>query len=255
MKLLLAGLRFQFWQLRRDFDSLQTFVLTPLFTIIFGGIVLSTGHRALLPGAVLGAALLGMWTFCLSAGGSVLEQERWSGTFEALVSTPARLRLVVLGRVTWVIMLALLAVPEAWLVALIIFHQAIRISHVGLFVLAIALTALGLHATAMLFGSLFVLAREGLIFQNALAYPIYLLGGLAFPVTVLPGWLQVISRILYLTWGSDLLRRSLVPAAVTSAGSKLAWLAVTAVLVSVIGQLLFGAVLRRARVQGTLNLV
>lgn len=255
MNAFLAGVRFQFWSLRHSVDELQTFVITPLFTIIFGGIVTSSGRSDLLPSAVLGAVLMGMWTLCLQAGGNIIEHERWGGTFEALESTPAQLRQVVIGRVTTIIGVALLTVPEAWLVALGVFHKPIAVSQPGPFVVALLLTVLGLHATAVMFAALFVLARNALIFQNFLAYPIYLLGGLLVPVSVMPDWVQPLTRVIYLSWGSDLLRAALRPEPIEGTGGKLLGLAVTVAVIVAIGQLLFGAVLKRARVHGSLSLV
>lgn len=249
-----AGLRFESWSLRRGFDELQAFLVTPLLTLVLGGIVISGGRRDLLPSAVLGAGLMGMWMICVQLGGNVIASERAGGTFEALASTPASLRLLIAGRVTVVSLVAFLTLPEAWIVALALFAKPVAIPHLGLFLASIALVLVGLHATATLFAALFVLARNALIFQNALAYPIYLLGGLMVPVSVLPGWVQPITRIIFLSWGSDLLRAALRSEPVSDASGKLLALAVTALAVAAIGQAMLGSVLRRARVAGTMSL-
>ncbi len=255
MSAFLAGLRIQFWSLHRGFDDLQAFLITPLVTLVFGGIVISGGRRSLLPEAVLGAGLMGMWMLCVQLGGEIIASERSGGTFEPLESTPAQLRMVVLGRVTMVSAVTLLALPEAWLVALIVFRTPVPVPHPALFAGAALLTLAGLHATAMLFAGMFVLARNALIFQNAMAYPVYLLSGLLVPVHLLPGWVQPVSRLIFLSWGSDLLRAALSRAPADGADGKLIGLVVTAAAIAVIGQLVFGMVLRRARTNGTLSLM
>jgi ABC-2 type transport system permease protein len=250
-----AGLRFESWSLRRSLDDLQAFLLTPLFTLLLGGIVVSTGRRDLLPEAALGAALIGMWMLCSQMGGNIIAAERADGTFEALASTPAPLRLVVAGRVTVVAAVMLLALPEAWLAALALFQTPVAVPHPALFAAAAVMTLAGLHATATLFAALFVLARNAVIFQNALAYPVYLLGGLLVPVSVLPGWIQPAARVIFLSWGSDLLRASLRSGPVAGAGTGLLGLTVTVAVTGAIGQAMVGVMLRRSRVSGTMSLV
>lgn len=255
MRAFLAGLRFESWTMRSGIDDLQAFLVTPLFTLLLGGIVISGGRRALLPEAVLGAGLMGMWTLCVQLGGKIIAVERAERTFEALASTPASLRLLIAGRVTVVAAVALLALPEAWLAALALFQAPIAIPHPVLFAGAAVLTLAGLHAAATMFAATFVLARNALIFQNALAYPVYLLGGILIPTSVLPGWIQPATRAIFLSWGSDLLRASLRDGFTTGADDKLLGLAATAAATAVIGQVILAMVLRRARVSGAMSLV
>ncbi|GAB1694963.1 ABC transporter permease [Krasilnikovia sp. M28-CT-15] len=255
MRAVVAGFRFQWWRMLRNADELQAFLISPLFALIFGALVLSRNRPDLLPSAALGAALLGMWTLCLQAGGNVIESERRGGTFEALESTPAALRNIVIGRVAVISMLTLLTLPEVWLFVLTVFHRTITVGHPVLLAVTLLLIAIGLHATSVLFSALFVLAREPVIFQNALAYPIYLLGGLVIPVAYLPDAVQPISRLLFLSWGSDLARDALAAAAVDDLPVRLMSLGATVLATIVLSQLVFTILLRRARRVGTLNLV
>lgn len=250
----MAGVRFQYWSFRRGFDELGTFITTPLFAVIFGGIVVSRDRPDLLPAATMGAVLVGMWTLCMNTGGNIIESERWNGTFEVLESSPARLRDVVLGRVTTITAMTLLTVPEVWLVTVVVFHEPVTVPHVGLFLTALLLTVVGLHATTVLLAGMFVLARNARIFQNFMAYPVYLLGGLVIPVSELPAVVQPLARVVFLSWGSDLLRAALRDVPVSAQGGKLVGLIVTVALTAVIAHVLFAVVLRRARVHGSLSL-
>jgi ABC-2 type transport system permease protein len=254
MTAVLAGMRFQWWQVRTNFDELQTFVLAPLFTLIFCGIAVSGGRRDLLPATALGAGLVCMWVVCVQVGGNVIDRERWDGTFEPLVSTPAGLYRVVVGKVNIVVVMAALVLPEVWLVAYLAFGRAITVPHPGAFLAATALTLVGLHAAAVLVAGLFVLAREALIFQNALSYPVFLLGGLVVPVSLLPDWLEPLTRIVFLSWASDLLRLALMPAPIDGLAGRLWGLAITVVATAVAGHVVLVTVVNRARRRGTLSL-
>jgi ABC-2 type transport system permease protein len=57
--------------------------------------------------------------------------------------------------------------------------------------------------------SAFVLSRNLHVFQNSMSYPVYILGGVVVPLTTLPGWLQPVSKVVYLSWCADLLRSAM----------------------------------------------
>ena len=255
MTSLLAGLQLQLWWVRTRTDELQAYVITPLFTLLFGAIVTSRGRPDLLPGAVLGAALIGMWMVCTQVGGNIIRHARASGTFEVVASAPSAVPLVIGGRVGIVVAMTLPLLPEAWLTAWALFGVAVPVSHLGLLILALVITLAGLHGAATLVAGLCVLGRRPFVLQLALTYPFYLLSGLVVPVSVLPEWIQPVSRLLFLYWGSDLMRDALVPAEPADVATRLTALTVTSLATMAVGYLVLLVVMRRARVRGTLNLV
>lgn len=58
---------------------------------------------------------------------------------------------------------------------------------------------------------LFVLARSAVTFANSASYPFCPLGGILVPVSPLPGFLQPLSNVVFLSWSATLLRASLSP--------------------------------------------
>lgn len=251
----LAGFRYQCWRMRRTFDELQAFVLAPLFTLIFVGLVAGAGRRDLIADAALGAVLVSLWNICVQVGGNIIDSERGEGTFESLSTTPAPVRAVIFGRVTAIVLISLLVLPEVWLVTAAVFGETVTVPHPVVFAVGVLLLAVGLHGAANLVAGLFVLARTSLIFQNALTYPLFVLGGLLVPVRLLPAGLQPPSRLVFLSWGSELLHTALRPADPPHVVlPRLAGLAVTAVLTCVAGQVLLGRIIERARTRGTLGL-
>lgn len=250
-----SGLQLQLWWIRTSLDELQAFAITPLFTLLFGAIVNGSGRRDLFPGAVLGAALIGMWMVCTQVGGNIVQHARWSGTFEAVAATPAAVPLVIAGRVVVVCAVTALLFPQAWLTAWLVFGVRVPVPHPALLLAAVVVTLVGLHGAAMLVAGLCVLGRRPFVLQLALTYPFYLLSGLVVPVSVLPPWLQPVSRLVFLSWGSDLLRDALGSARPTDVGWRLAALALTSLVTVAAGFLVLHVVMRRARVRGMLNLV
>jgi len=249
----LAGARFQLWLMRRTIDHVQALVLAPLFAMIFVGLVLAGDRPDLVPVAALGAALVSLWNMAVQVGSHMIDMERRGGTFEQLVSSATPLYALVVGRAAAIIAVALLALPEVWLVTYLVSGVAIAVPHPAEFAVGMVLTALGLHASATLLAVLSVLARNRMVLQNALNYPFYLLGGLFVPVAALPDWLRPFTRVIFLSWGSDLLRATLATAAMSNVGAAVAGLAATVLGTALAGRLVLSLVLRRARIEGTLS--
>lgn len=83
----------------------------------------------------------------------------------------------------------------------------------------------------------------------------WLLCGSMFPVSALPGWLQSISHMIPITHLVDSFRRALLGgAAAQSMLFPLAWLGLFGLVLLPVSIFLFSAVLRDARMRGTLSL-
>lgn len=249
----LAAMRFELAVLRRSPGDLLALVNTPLFTVIFLAIARHAGRPDLAPYAVLAPGVIGIWLMALLVSGEIVDRERWDSTLEALVATPAWLPVVVMGRISTITVVSLLALVESWLVARIGFGVAVEIHHPAMFVLTLLLTALATAATATALSAVFFLARTARTFQNALNYPVYLLGGAFVPVELLPEWLHPLARMVFLSWASDLLRAALAPQDIPNALARLAIVAGLGAAAFAGGLILLGRTLDRVRARGTLN--
>jgi ABC-2 type transport system permease protein len=91
-------------------------------------------------------------------------------------------------------------------------------------------------------------------YQNALAGPLYLLGGVLVPVSVLPEFVQPVSHAIFLYWSADLLRDALQPVPVANIPERLGAIAALGLAGGALGSLLFGRLLTHLRREGTLGL-
>jgi ABC-2 type transport system permease protein len=206
-----GAFRFELAVLRRSPGDLLVLVNTPLLTVAFLMITRHAGRPDLDAYAVLAPAVMALWHMAVLVSGEIVDRDRWAGTLELLLAAPAALPLVVLGRILAVTLISLVSLAEAWLVAWLGFGVRIAVHHPGLFVVVLLATAVATAGWATAMSGTFVLARSARTFQNGISYPFYLLGGALVPVDLLPAWLQPISRAVYLSWASDLLRASLRP--------------------------------------------
>jgi ABC-2 type transport system permease protein len=115
-------------------------------------------------------------------------------------------------------------------------------------------TAFAILGTALVMASVFVLSRSARNFQNSLNYPFFLLGGVLVPVALLPGWLQPLCRLVFLSWSADLLRDALEPAPVRGVAARLLVIALLGAAAAALGRWLLHRMLDRLRRHGTLSL-
>lgn len=237
-----AGFLFQLWGLRRPQGEITALRTAPLLTLVFLTITRSASRDDLAPYAVLAPALITLWTVALLIAGETVTRERINGSLEALVATPASFIGVITGRIGAVTLLSVAGFVESWLVAWLFFRIVVPIWHPLVFIATLAVTALAGAGTASMMSALFVLTRSASTFQNALTYPFYVLGGVMVPVTFLPDWLQPLSRLVFLSWSSDLLRDALAKPAVPHVLPRLG----AVLLLAIVGYTAGAWMLRRA---------
>lgn len=205
-RVVLAAFRLQLAVTRRSPGQLMILVIAPLLSVIFLSVAVHGGREDAIVNAVLAPGLIGLWIVSLDLAGSVVGEDRWGGRFELLVSSLTPIGLVVFGRILVIILVGALTFVEAVVVAVLGFRLRVGIADPALFAVGIVVTSFAMAGTATLLAAAFVLSRALHVFQNALSYPFYILGGVLVPVAFLPGWLEPLSRLVFLSWSADLLR-------------------------------------------------
>lgn len=236
-----------------DPTHLMPLLTVPMFAIVFLAIVRQAGRGDLVSSALLAPVLMALWQLSLFVSGEIVAEERWLGTVEPALATPARFPGLVFARVLAVTVVSLVAAPEVLLVGRVVFGAGIHVYHPVPLVLALLATAFAVSGTALVMAALFVLTRSARTFQNSLSYPFYVLGGVFVPVSVLPAWIRPVSSVVFLSWSADLLRASLRPAAVHDVALRLAAICGLGLVGLAVGLLVLGRTLRRLQQDGTLG--
>jgi ABC-2 type transport system permease protein len=248
-----AAFRLQLQLMRGNPDYWLVLVTTPFFLVIFLGIVRHAGRDDLTAAVTLAPVLIALWWMALLVAGEVIDSDRWYGTLETVVAAPVGLATLVLGRVAAVTAVSLLSVVEAFLVGRIGFRVHVVVHHPVMFTLALLATALAMVGTSVVMAGLFVLTRTARTFQNSSSYPFYVLGGVLVPVAFLPGWLQPVTKVVFLSWSADLLRDSLRPAPLHHGLLRLGAIVVLGIAGFLLGRHLIERLLRRIRGLGSLS--
>ena len=248
-----AGFRLQVAFYRQYPDMLIPLLTGPLYTVIFSMVLRHGGRADLGAYAVVAPFFMSLWWFAIFQGGWVITTERWEGTIDYLVAAPAGFASVVLGRIATMMVVGLLSFGEVWLVGLVL-RVEVTVHHPLLFAATLLVTAFTMATTALFLANIFVLARSAATFSNSLSYPFYLLGGILVPVALLPGWLQPVSKIVFLSWSARSLRDSLAAAPAPDAWHSIAMVFLLGCATLAVATAMLTRVLRRVRQTGELGL-
>lgn len=182
-------------------NIIAPFIFTTVALILFRNV---SGSVALY--AVLGGGMMGMWGNTLYGSGFALAFDRWNGTIEYVLATPARLVWIVAGRSASNAVLGLVNALAILVVVALGYGTLIAIANPVLLLLALTLTLGSLSALGVLFCSAFLLSRSASVMTNGLEMPIYVASGSMFPIALLPFWSHPLSLSLGPSWGIDAMR-------------------------------------------------
>lgn len=248
-----AGFEFQIVAMRGQADTYFSLITAPFFALVFMSIMEYSGRTDLNSHAVIAPMLITLWTAALSFSGEMISEDRENGRLESLVAAPMSFAMLVFGRLCACMLLALPSFLMSYLAAGSVFGYWLPFERPLLFASALVLTAMATAATATALSAVFVIAPGARIVQNTLSFPVYLLGGVLVPVSQYPGWLEGLTRIVYLSWGADLLRAATTPgAALKNAAWYMVMLCLLGAMAFVFGRLFIGRFLQRARALGAL---
>ena len=89
---------------------------------------------------VVGSGMTGLWTTLLFNGGHSITGERWTGTLEPLVASPASLRLIVYGKVLANVTQSLLSMAGCYTLISLILGYPLTLVHPWLFFISLIFT-------------------------------------------------------------------------------------------------------------------
>jgi ABC-2 type transport system permease protein len=176
-----------------------------------------------------GAAFIGLVVFLMVFVVTIIAflRERSQGTLERLMASPLRRADIVVGYVGGFMMVAAVQAVEVVVFTLYALHVHNQ-GNVALIVLMTLLLTL-VAVNMGIFLSMFATTEfQAVQFIPLAIVPQVLLSGIIFPVASEPGWLQVVSKLLPLTYGVDGLRDVMLKGNGLTAGPVLLDIAVVA---------------------------
>ena len=203
---------------------------------------------------VLGAGLMAIWScICFSSAGDI-DRERYSGTLALIFAAPAGFAAIITGKILGNTVLSLTSLILSLIAAVGIYRVPIRLASPGYFLVALLALVGSFVVISSVMACLLTLSRRTSLYMNCIEIPFILLCGFSFPVDVLPGWLQPVSRALSPTWAIELLRMAV--SGVNDAGlfgrNLLILLALSGVY-TLFSVWLYGRIQRQVRINASLE--
>jgi len=204
--------------------------------------------------AVVGVAfssLLGMFQEGLSA---VVRGAQVSGTLEALLVTPASIPTVLFGSSLYSLIFQIFRTVLHLGVAVVFFGMTLgRVDVAGVLSVGV-LTILCFLGVGILSASFILVYKTGNPFGWVLGTVSGLLGGVVFPVALLPPWIRWVSSLLPVTYALDGMRKCLLASAgFAEVLPDIVALAVFNIILLPVSLLAFRLAVRKAKRDGTLS--
>jgi ABC-2 type transport system permease protein len=142
-----------------------------------------------------------------------------------------------------------------YLVAVLLFGYSLTIQQPVLFAVSVLLTVFGFVSFGLIIAPLFVMSPAVQRWENAMEFPMYILGGFLFPIALLPGWTTPISYLLPPYWAAVALHGTSTGGA-SLHQTLLAWgmLVLFSLVDLLVASRLFKLMLYKARANATLGM-
>ncbi|MGE5675505.1 MAG: ABC transporter permease [Mycobacterium leprae] len=155
---------------------------------------------------VVGSGLMTLWGTILWSSATDIGRERWMGTLEVLLIAPVRFPITLLGKILGNTLLAVLSVLLSWVYSAGLLGVRMTVASPWLLLVTFAIAIFAFVGFSLMLALLFTLSRNANAIANGLGYPLYVVSGLLFPLTMLPVWALPFGLILPLAWAREALR-------------------------------------------------
>jgi ABC-2 type transport system permease protein len=149
-----------------------------------------------------------LWLGINSLGSSIREGQS-TGTLELMLLSPARLTTVLVSSTLWSYLFASISMA-VYLLAGAVLGIRLDNANVPFALLSLAIAIVSFNALGLFAASLIILMKRGDPLGWLIRVSSTVLGGIFYPMSVMPDWLRTISQALPLTHALELIRRSLL---------------------------------------------
>ena len=159
---------------------------------------------------LIGIAFSGYMGFSLSSFAQSIRQGQVMGTLEIMLLSPTRLSTILLSSSLWSCLLTTLRVVVYLLVGALIFGASLGQANVLAALVVLALSITSFAGIGILSAALVLLLKKGDPVAWIFGGVSSLLAGVYYPISVLPTWLEPLSRFLPLTYALDGMRLAIL---------------------------------------------
>ena len=203
---------------------------------------------------LIGIAFSGFLGVGLSSFSNSIRQAQTTGTLEAMLSTPASFSSIILSSALWRYLMTSIHVLVYLLIGSIFLDAALQVEDLGAVGLILILSVIAFSSLGILAASFIMVLKRGNPITWVFGTLSSLLGGVYYPIEIMPDWLRFFSKLLPVTYALKGMRLVLLSGASFAdiSGDILA-LSLFCVILLPLGLLAFRYAVNRARQDGSLT--
>lgn len=202
---------------------------------------------------IIGIALSGYFGVGLNGFGRALRQAQTTGTLEAMLMTPAPLSLIVMGSALWSYVFATFRVLVYLLLGIMLFTLSLQGANVLAAFVSLGLSIIAFASIGIIAAALILVIKRGEALTALFGSFANLIGGIYYPVQIMPESLQFLAKLVPVTYAVRSMRQALLAGASWSTlAPDLLVLTGFAVILLPLSLWVFHVALRRAQRDGSL---
>lgn len=160
--------------------------------------------------ALIGIAFTRFFLIWLKIFPAKVNEAQVTGSLEAMFTTPTSTSLILILSSLWSFIFAFIQVLIYLLCGIFFFNAKIVIGNLFIAVIVLLLTALSISGIGIIAASLMLIFKGTGYITGIVSYLFMLFSGVYYPITVLPSWLQHLSKLLPITHSLEITRRALI---------------------------------------------
>jgi ABC-2 type transport system permease protein len=162
---------------------------------------------------LIGIAFSGYFGLGLSGFARAVRDAQTTGTLEAMVMTPAPVSVIVVGSALWSYVLTTIRVLIFLAVGAVVFTLNLEGANYAAALLCLLLSIVTFASIGIIAASVIMIIKRGDPITGVFAAFANLLGGIYYPIEVLPAWLQAMARLIPVTYAVRAMRLALLSGA------------------------------------------
>jgi ABC-2 type transport system permease protein len=151
---------------------------------------------------VLAVGIMSAWSYVLYSSGSSLISEKWMGTLELVMNSRTSLFQIILSKAISNACIGTFSIIITLLYAKFLFQFTLSFSLVSI-VLCILGLIFSLMSMGILLAIIFSMFQSVFAYQNLILFPMLIVGGVFYPVHLMPQVVQTIAAAVPMRWMVD----------------------------------------------------
>lgn len=182
-----------------------------------------------------------------------IRNEQLMGTLEALLVTPTKVSTIIISMGVWSFIWASITVAIYLIFGALLFGVDLTHTNLGSALVILLLTIASFSGLGLLAAGFIMILKRGQPVTGVVNTLFRLLGGVYFPIAVLPGWLRTISYLLPVTYSIRAMQLAVYQGySIQALGLEIAALFIFSIILLPLGLVFFNYALKRAKIDGTL---